>query len=136
MAIESADEEAINNPREVSALAKGAVDAKSTWAASTGRGEEGDELVVTKPHQEVCNRRFLLVQPGRKIPAARDECIGFVDQVARGYFGEGSLLRRFPSGLCHQRRQLDKIAVLWSQLIDDLLLHHKFLCRKGVSQVD
>ncbi len=135
VAIKSADEEAVDNPWEVGALLEGAVDAKSAWAASAGRGAEGDGLVVAQPHQEVCNHCFLLVQPGRKISAARDKRVSFVDQVARGYFGEGLLLRRFPSGLCHQRRQSGKIMVLWSHLIDDLLLQHKFLFRKEVSQV-
>ncbi len=78
VAIKSADEEAVDNPREVGALAEGAVDAKSARAACAGRGVEGDKLVVAKPHREVCNHCFLLVQLGRKIPAARDKRIGFI----------------------------------------------------------
>jgi hypothetical protein len=106
VAIEAADEEAVDYPREVVALAKGAVNTESTWAASAGWGVEGDGLAVAEPHREVSDRRFLLFQPRCKIPAAREECISFVDQIARGCFGEGLLLWRFPSGLVHQRRQL------------------------------
>ncbi len=134
VAIEAVDEEAVDNPRETGALAEGAIKAKAAWAAHVGWGVEGGGLTVSKPHQEVDNHRFLLVQPGCKIPTARDKCVGLVDQVARGCFGEGPLLRRLPRCLLHRRRRLGKITVLWSQLIDDLMLYHKFLrrmlCRK------
>jgi hypothetical protein len=101
VAIEAADEEAVDYPREVVALAEGAVNTESTWAASAGWGVEGDGLAVAKPHQEVSDCCFLLFQLRRKIPAARNECISFVDQIARGCFGEGRFLWRFFSGLVH-----------------------------------
>jgi hypothetical protein len=101
VAIEAADEEAVDYPQEVVVLAKGAVNMESAWAASAGWGVEGDGLAVAEPHQEVSDRCFLLFQSRRKIPAERDEYVSFVDQIARGCFGEGPLLWRFPSGLVH-----------------------------------
>jgi hypothetical protein len=69
--VKSTDEEAIDNPWEVGALTKGAVDLKSTGTARAGRGVEGDVLAVAKPHQEVSDPCFLLNQARCKISAAR-----------------------------------------------------------------
>jgi hypothetical protein len=115
VAVKSVDEEAVDNPREVGALAKGAVDSKSMGKASAGRGVEGDALAVAKPNREVGDHHFLLNQARCKISAARDERIGLVNQVTRRCFREGPLLRGFPSGLFHHRRQLGATAVLWRQ---------------------
>jgi hypothetical protein len=77
--VKSTDEEAVNNPWEVGALAKGAVDSKSMGTASTRRGVEGDALAVVEPHQEVGDHCFLLNQARYKTPAARDERVGLVN---------------------------------------------------------
>ncbi len=111
-AVESADIEVVDNPREAGALANGS-ESKSPGAASARRGIERDGLVVAEPHREVGNCCFLLLQSGHKIPAAGDERVGLVGQVAR--WGRGPLLRRFPGGLVHGRWQLGAIAVLWRQ---------------------
>ncbi len=108
--VESADIEAVDNPREAGALANGAVELKSPGAASAWRGIERDGLVVAEPHQEVGNCCFLLLQLQHKIPAAGDKNVGLFGQVAR--WGGGPLLRRFPGGLVHGRWQLGAIAVL------------------------
>jgi hypothetical protein len=111
-AVESADIEVVDDPREAGAFANGAIESKSPGAASAW-GIDRDGLAVAKPHQEVGNCCFLLLQSGHKISAARDECVGLVGQVAQG--GEGPLLRRFPGSLVHGRWQLGAIAVLWRQ---------------------
>jgi hypothetical protein len=112
-AVESADIEAVDNTREAGALADGAIESKSLGAASAWRGVERDGLVVAKPHQEVGNCCFLLLQSRHKIPMAGDERVGLVGQVAR--WGGGPLLRRFPGGLVHGRWQSGAIPVLWRQ---------------------
>jgi hypothetical protein len=112
-AVESVDIEVVDDPREAGTLAKGAVELKSPGAASAWRGVERDGLAVAKPHREVSNCRFLVLQSGRKIPALRDEHVSLFGQVARG--GEGPLLWRFSGGLVHGRMQSGAIAVLWRQ---------------------
>jgi hypothetical protein len=113
VAVESTDIEAVDNPREAGALANGAVESKSLGAASARRGIERDGLVVAEPHREVGNCRFLLLQLGHNIPAAGDERVGLVGQVAQ--WGGRPLLRRFPGSLVHGRWQSEAIAVLWRQ---------------------
>ncbi len=105
VAIKAADEEVVNDPREIGALAEGAVEAEPTWTVSAGRVVEGDRLSIAEPHQEVGDCRVLLLQLRCKIAASRDEQVSFIGQVARGGFGEVPLLWRFPSGLLHRRRQ-------------------------------
>ncbi len=61
-AVKSAYIEAVDDPREAGALAKGAVELKSPGAASAWRGVEKDGLAVAKPHQEVSDRCLLLNQ--------------------------------------------------------------------------
>ncbi len=105
VAIKAADEETVDDPRDIGALAEGAVEAEPAWTVSTGRGLKGDRLSVAKPHREVCDRCVLLLQSRREITALRDERVSFIGQVVRGGFGEEPLLWRFPSGLLHRRRQ-------------------------------
>jgi hypothetical protein len=82
VAVESADVESVDNPREASALANRAVDANSAGNVSfRGRVECGG-VTVAQPQGEVCYRRLLLLQPSREIPAERDERVGLVNQVA------------------------------------------------------
>jgi hypothetical protein len=99
--IKAADEEAVKDPREIGALAEGAVEAESAWTVSAGRGVEGDRLSVAEPHREVGDCHVLLLQSRRKIAASRDKHVSFVGQVARGGFEEEPLLWIFPSGLLH-----------------------------------
>ncbi len=94
-AVEAPNVELVDDPREAGALAECAV--KAARAARAGWGVEGDGLAVAEPHREVRDRCLLLLQPSRKIPASRDERVGFVNQIAR----EEPLGSRFPSGLVH-----------------------------------
>jgi hypothetical protein len=48
--VKSTDIKAVDDPREASALAKGAVELKSPGAANAWRGIERDGLAVAKPH--------------------------------------------------------------------------------------
>ena len=81
--VKSTDIEVVDDPREAGAFANGAIESKSPGAASAW-GIDRDGLAVAKPHQEVGNCCFLLLQSGHKIPTARDERIGLVGQVVRG----------------------------------------------------
>jgi hypothetical protein len=101
VAVEAADVESVDNPREIRALAEGAVEPNPAGVVMLRRGKEGDRLAVAKPHLEVGDCCVLVFQPRRKTAAVRDECISFVNQVARWWFGEVPLLRRFSSGLSH-----------------------------------
>ena len=128
VAVEAPNVESIDDPREVGALAECAV--KAARSARAGWGVEGDGLAVTEPHGEVRNRCLLLLQPRREVTASRDERVSFVNQVAREGPGEEPLVWRFPSGLLHRWGQSDRSVV--GQLIDELMLHHKFLRRSCV----
>jgi hypothetical protein len=60
--VKSADIKAVNYPREVGALAKGAIESKSPGAARAWRGVERDKLAIAEPHQEVRDHCLLLNQ--------------------------------------------------------------------------
>ena len=128
VAVEAPNVESVDDPREAGALAKCAV--KAAWAAQAGWGVEGDGLVVAEPHGEVCDICLLLLQPRREVTVSRDERVSFVDQVAREGPGEEPLVRKFPSGLLHRWGPSDGSVV--EQLIDELMLRHKFLRRSCV----
>jgi hypothetical protein len=103
--VEATDVESVDNPWEIHALAEGAVEPNVVGVVMLRRGKEGDRLAVAKPHQEVGDHCILVFQPQHGTAAVRDERVSFVNQVARWWFGEVPLLRRFPSGLSHGRIQ-------------------------------
>jgi hypothetical protein len=61
VAVKSANVESVDDPREVGALAEGAVMANAAWEVPLRRGVEGDGLTVAEPHQEVRNCCLLLL---------------------------------------------------------------------------
>ncbi len=83
VAVEAADVESVDNPREIRALAEGAVRPNAAGVVTLRRGKEGDRLVVAAPHQEVGDRHVLVFQPRCETALARDEHVSFVNQVAR-----------------------------------------------------
>jgi hypothetical protein len=99
--VKSADVKLVDNPREAGALAKRAVNANAMWEVPFWWRVEDDELTVTKPHGKVGYRRLLLLQPGCKIPAARDKHVDLVDQVARECAGGELLVKGLPGILLH-----------------------------------
>ncbi len=64
--IDTEDVQPVNNPRESGALADGAVNPNAVWGVLLRWGVICDGLTVTKPHREVCNCGFLLLEPRRK----------------------------------------------------------------------
>ncbi len=83
VAVKSANVESVDNPRELCALAEGAVNTNAVREVPLGWRIECDGLTVAVPHGEVRNRRLLLLEPRRKIPTARDDRVCLVDKVAR-----------------------------------------------------
>ncbi len=83
VAVKSANVESVDDPRELCALAEGAVNTNTVWEVPLGWRIECDGLTVAEPHGEVRNCRLLLLEPRCKIPMARDDCVCHVDKVAR-----------------------------------------------------
>jgi hypothetical protein len=83
VAVKSANVESVDNPWELCALAKGSVNTNAVREVPLGWRIECDGLTVAEPQGEVRNRRLLLLEPRRKIPMARDDCVCLVDKVTR-----------------------------------------------------
>ena len=61
VAVKSANVESVDNPRELCALTKGAVNMNAMREVPLGWRIECDGLTVTEPHEEVRNHRLLLL---------------------------------------------------------------------------
>jgi hypothetical protein len=83
VAVKSANLELVDDPRELCALAEGAVNTNAMRQLPLGWRIECDGLTIAEPHGEVRNRCLLLLEPRRKISTARDDCVCLVNKVAR-----------------------------------------------------